>query len=75
MQLALTFQIGSVKCERSILAFLQIHTFNRTNMNYLYHRLTNLCLLAIKLNFMYSIPIAQIVSKFAETKSRRLLLC
>ena len=73
LQLALTFPIGSVKCERSISALRRIHTFNRTNMNY--DRLTNLCLLAIEPNIMSSIPTAQIVSKFAETKSRRLLLC
>ena len=66
MQLALTFPIGSVKCETSISTLLRIYTFNRTNMNY--DRLTNLCLLAIDPNFMSSIITAQIVSKFAETK-------
>ena len=72
MKLALTFPIGSVKCKRSISALVRIHTLNHTNMNY--DGFTNLCLLAIEPDFMSTIPTAQIVSKFAETKSRQLLL-
>ena len=72
LRLALTFPIGSVKCERSISVLRRVHNFCRTTM--LQDRLSDLSLLAIESDVLANIPTSTFDEIFSNDRSRRIML-
>ena len=71
-QLALTFPIGSVKCERSISSLRRVHNYTRSTMGQ--SRLCNLAILTIESEILGSISNDKLIDQFALTGPHKILL-